>query len=730
MAVEITVGPPQLAIHQGYTVLVTEPDGQIVWSTDKGLYFLDTRVVSAYAIYANGVPWDLMNSGAPAYYGAKIFMTNPAFPSEGGSGRVDDVPARTLALEMTRVIDGGMHERLEVSNNGRKPVSFNLEIALRCDFSDIFEVRGGRTVRRGRIGTTWSDEKLELLTTYHNGPFSRAIAIRTSSDSTAPEDRVMYANGRLSFAIDLPPGGRWCGSLLYDLFDGDRRYAAPDLCQLEPDSPQGSALRQWREHCLRIETTTPGFRQLFDQAIEDLAALRLPVETLPEGDSCFGLCYVPAAGLPWFVALFGRDSLIVSLQTMTVSPDFARATLDTLAHWQSHETDAYRDAEPGKIMHELRRGELAALKLIPHTPYYGTADATPLFLVTLHAFWRATGDLDFVRKHLAAAEGCLSWIDDYGDRDGDGFQEYGTRSGAGYENVGWKDSGEAVVDVDGGDVSKPKALCELQGYVYAAWRGMADLYTALGDAARADHLREKAEALAAHFDEVFWNEAEGFYAYCLDGAKKPVWTVSSNPGHLLWSGIVPPERAARVVHRLLEPDMWSGWGIRTLTNQNPTFNPYSYQNGSVWPHDNSLIALGFKRYGFAEQANRIAEDVTRAAAFFAQRQLPELYAGVTREQTSFPVQYLGANVPQAWAAGAVFALLQAMLGLSIDAPSGKLTVDPTLPEWLPDVTLRGLRMGADTFDIAFCRTASGTEVTVLSGDPAKVIHAAGSKQTS
>ena len=709
MAVEITVGPPQLAIHQGYTVFVTNPNGQLTWPTDKGLYFFDTRIINAYALYTNGETWDLLNSGAPAHYGAKIFLTNRAFASEAG-----DVPARTLSLVLTRVIDGGMHERFEVSNNGRNPVHFNLELALRSDFSDIFEVKAGRSIRRGRISTDWSEQRLELTTAYHNGEFSRAIAIRTAE--SAP---VMYANGRLSFTVALAPGESWSSALLYDLMDGERRYPAPTQCELEPDSPQGRALTAWRGQCLRIETSVPGFCQLFDQAVEDLAALRLPVDI--DGRTA----HIPAAGLPWFVALFGRDPLIVSLQTITLNSDFARDTLDTLAAWQATEIDPYRDAEPGKILHELRRGELAALKLIPHTPYYGTADATPLFLILLHALWRATGDAEAIRRHLPAAESCLSWIDDYGDRDKDGFQEYGTRSGDGYENVGWKDSGEAVVDTDGGPVIKPKALCELQGYVYAAWRGMAELYAGLGDAARAARLTAKADSLFTRFNDVFWNEAEGFYAFCLDGNKKPIWTVASNPGHLLWSGIVPPDRAARVVARLLQPDMWSGWGIRTLTNQNPTFNPYSYQNGSVWPHDNSLIALGFKRYGFAEQVNLIAEDITRAASFFAQRQLPELYSGMQREGISFPVQYLGANVPQAWAAGAVFALLQAMLGIQLDAPNNRLTLDPKLPEWLPDVTLRGLRMGSDTFDIAFRRTGAGTEFTVLRGNPASIHRASG-----
>jgi glycogen debranching enzyme len=479
VAVEIKVGPPQLAIHQGYTVLLTDQDGGISWSSDKGLYFFDTRMISTYALYANGQSWDLLNSGAPAYYGARVFLTNRPFPSEGG-----EVLARTLSLVLTRVIDGGMHESLELVNHGSHPVHFNLELAIRCDFSDIFEVKTGRIVRRGRISTTWSDETSELKTGYGNGSFFRAVCLRAISPTPA-----MYANGRLSFTLQLAPGETWRGSLLYDLIDGDRTYRAPSEYRLGADSPQARELQRWRDQVLQLETSVYAFRALFDQAVEDMAALRLPIES----DS--SMEYLPAAGLPWFVALFGRDTLVTSLQTMILNPDFARGTLKVLAAWQAKERDDYRDAEPGKIMHELRRGELAALKLIPHTPYYGTADATPLYLVTLHALWRATGDLALVKQHRETAEGCLAWIDDYGDRDKDGFQEYQTRSKAGYENLGWKDSGEAVVRVDGNNVASPKALCELQGYVYAAWRGMAEIYAALGEVGVAD--REGRRALHA-----------------------------------------------------------------------------------------------------------------------------------------------------------------------------------------------------------------------------------------
>jgi glycogen debranching enzyme len=320
-----------------------------------------------------------------------------------------------------------------------------------------------------------------------------------------------------------------------------------------------------------------------------------------------------------------------------VYPDFARGALDVLGRFQATSRDDFRDAEPGKIMHELRAGELAHFHLVPHTPYYGTADATPLYLIVLHNAWRCTGDDGLIDRHIETAEKCLDWIDHYGDRDGDGFQEYETRSRLGYENQSWKDASDAVVYPDGSGVRGPKALCELQGYVYDAWQRMAEIYDARGNKARADQLRSKARTLFERFNDVFWDEDSGFYAFALDG-NKPVLSVASNPGHCLWSGIVPQERAAKVVQRLMRQDMWSGWGIRTLSADHPAYNPNSYQNGSVWPHDNGWIALGFRRYGFFEEAARLAGDVSGAASYFMQHRMPELYAGSPRTPTTFPVQ--------------------------------------------------------------------------------------------
>ena len=706
MPLEIKVGPPQLAIHQGFTIFITEPDGSVVWPTDKGLYHNDTRVISAYAVYANGAEWDLLNSGATVYYGCQVYLTNQAFPSEGG-----EVPPRSLSFVLSRAIDGGLVEAHEITNHGRTAVVFNHEVSIRSDFADIFEVKSKRIVRRGRITSDWSEADRRLTTLYRNGEFCRGV--RLTADGDAP---VVYANGRLSFAVHLKAGQTWCGTLRYDLLDGDRVLLAPQSCVLSGESEQGRELQGWRDARPTLSSSVDDFARLWEQAVEDMAALRLPIEQ--DGRTV----YVPAAGLPWFVALFGRDTLITSLQTMLLHPEFACGTLDVLAAWQATERDDYRDAEPGKILHELRRGELAFLKLIPHTPYYGTADATPLFLMLLHATWKATGDAGLLGRHRATAEACLRWIDDYGDRDGDGFQEYGTRSGQGYENVGWKDSGNAVVDAAGGSVHGPKALCELQGYVYAAWRGMAEVFTALGDGGRAAEMAKKADELFRRFNDVFWDEADGFYAYCLDGDKRPVFSVASNPGHLLWCGIVPDDRAVRLAARFRRPDMWSGWGIRTLSSANPAYNPYDYQVGAVWPHDNSLIALGCARYGLADTAAAIVCDIHLAAGFFTHRQLPELYSGLQRDKTNFPVQYLGANVPQAWAAGSVFALVQAMLGLEFDAPNGRLLLRPALPEWLPDLLLRGVRVGSHVLDLAFERGADGkTVVTVLRGDAAIVV---------
>ncbi len=705
MPLQITIGPPQLVIHQAELVWATDPDGQLATDSDKGLFFRDTRLIAMWALYANGARWQLLNGGAITHYAGRMFMTNWPILTQDGI-----IPEHTLSLVLGRWIDGGVHEDLDLTNHGMQRVRFNLELMIRADFGDVFEVKSGRQVRRGRISTTWDEGAQRLVNSYRNEDFHRGVTTRIRSEQTAT-----YANGRITFEITLDPGQAWHACLLSDIEDGADIISAPTACTGENlTSRPGRALTAWRTEATKLRTSNEEVYRSWRQAIDDMAALRLPVE---DGDRTD---VIPAAGLPWFVALFGRDSLITAMQTAPVSPEFLRGALVVLGERQATERDDYRDAEPGKILHEMRRGELAHFKLIPHTPYFGTADATPLYLMALHDAWRWTGERDLVERLLPVAERCLSWIDEYGDRDGDGFQEYQTRSPVGYENMGWKDSEDAVLYPDGTLVKGPKALCELQGYVYAAWQGMAEIFAALGQPGRAVILRDKAAALQRRFDDAFWNESFGGYAYALDGDKRQVLASVSNIGHCLWTGLIPAARAKRVVDRLMSDDMFSGWGIRTLSRDHCAFNPYSYHNGSVWPHDNGIIAQGFARYGFHDEAARVARGISGAASYFSMHQMPELFAGMYRNDSNFPVQFWGSNVPQAWAAGSSFALVQALVGLQPDAAAGRLSVNPHLPHWLPDLELHGIEVGGQSFDLRFRHDEGGNGFEVLRGPADRV----------
>ena len=688
-----------LTINHGSTFMVTDLRGEIAAESEHGVFSDDTRFVSYYALSANGEPWVLLTSAASTYYSARVHLTNSRFKTESGV-----IEAGTLAFVVKRTIGDGVNETLSITNYGRAPARFNLEIAVRSDFADVFEVKAHDFVRRGHIVTEWDEKAGALATRYTNRDFTRSFVYQVIDAASRPS----YANGRVTFDIALPAGATWHACSAYVLECCGRVRAPVRGCAEHDDDAEFDSLqREWLGAATRLTSSNEEVYRLYRQSVSDMGALRLFDHDFAHD------VWLPAAGVPWFVTIFGRDSLIVSLQNMMINPGFARGALRKLAELQARERDDRRDAEPGKILHEIRFGELAHFHHIPHTPYYGTADATPLYLIVLHEAWKWLGDAALLREYRDVALRCLDWIDRYGDRDGDGFQEYQTRSPVGYENLGWKDAVDAVVYPDGSQVKPPKALCELQGYVFDAWLRMAEVFDALGDRNRAGQLREKAARLRARFEDRFWCDDLGFYAFALDPRKEAVKTIASNAGHLLWSGLVDPARAAKVVRRLLEPDMWSGWGIRTLSSRNPAYNPFAYQRGSVWPHDNGILALGFKRYGFAAEAGRVARDISEAASRFASHRLPELYAGIERRPGGFPIQYLGANVPQAWAAGSAFHLLQALLGLRADAPHRRLYVDPYLPPWLPDVTLRGLAVGSARVDLRFWREDERTRWDVL-----------------
>jgi len=705
MLSEVKVGPLIITINQGSAFMVTSPNGEIVPDAELGLFIKDTRLISSYRLFIQGRPWTLATSAAVSYYGARYVFVSPKVRAAQGF-----ICERQLELTLERTVSSGVHEDFDIVNYSNREASFHFELALASDFADLFEVKAHETIRRGAIDTVWDPENSELGSHYHNQDFRRGVIYRVHCAQTKPH----FANGRILFDIALPPGGAWhaCGYIVpvLDGVEQQPQYGCHRAATGD-DSKIDRLQQLWHETTTKVATSNHDVQRAFDQAAYDVGALRLYEQDVSDE------LWMPAAGVPWFVTVFGRDSLIVSLQTMPVNCAFAWGTLKRLAAFQAAERDDWRDAQPGKILHEIRFGELAHFKLVPHVPYYGTADATILFLILMSEAFLWSGDEQLLREHRDTALRCLEWIDRDGDLDGDGFQEYKTFSPQGYHNMGWKDSGGAVVYPNGSQVAQPIATCELQGYVYDAKRRMARVFEVLGESATARQLYDEADTLKRRFNAAFWMEDEGFYAYALDPNKDMVRSIASNPGHLLWSGIVDSrERAARVIQRLLAPDMFSGWGVRTLSKENPAYNPHAYQLGSVWPHDNAIIAAGAKRYGLWREANEIARAIFDAGAAFEGHRLPELFAGLDRTPGSFPVQYIGANTPQAWAAGSIFMLLQIILGMTANAPEHRLHLQPTLPEWLPDITVSNLRVGEHRIAVRFAGLGDASSCDILENE--------------
>jgi len=712
MSVEIKVGPPVITISQGRTFMVTDRRGYINEKSDQGVYAMDTRFVSFYQFYINRVPWEVINSSQLTFYASRFHLTNPEIKTEGGS-----IQEHTLGLILNRTVSEGIREEFQIVNYSGQKVSFVLELSIRSDFADLFEVKTKNIIQRGKQQTQWNEKEKQLRTSYDHEDFHRAL-IYQIVDTKAPAG---YANGSVFFEIELAQNELWQASADMILEHGQKikipgftAHASGQKGDTTGDKSAASekdaknsfaeVQARWQARCTAIVTPNNDVYRTCQQAIADMGALRIYDMDVSEE------AWVPAAGVPWFVTLFGRDSLTVSYQNMIVSPGFARGALKRLAEHQAKKRDDWTDAQPGKIMHELRFGELAHFNKVPFTPYYGTADATILYLIVLSEAYRWTGDADLLKEYQQVIEGCLDWIDHSGDLDGDGFQEYKTFSTPGYENMGWKDAHDAVVYADGSQVKQPKALCELQGYVYDAKTRMAEAFHVLGDEARARSLLQQAETLKRKFNEAFWMKDEGCYAYGLDPDKKQITSIASNAGQTLWSGIADQEKAERTARRLLQEDMWSGWGIRTLSSKNPSYNPYMYQLGSVWPQDNGIIAAGFKRYGLYDQANQVIQAIFQAIYRFDSYRPPEVFAGVKRKNDiDFPVLYPGgANIPQAWATGSIFHMLRVMLGLRAAAPQQRLYVNPTLPDWLPEIELQHMQVGPCKITLHFWREGDTT----------------------
>ncbi|GAC1303321.1 MAG: glycogen debranching N-terminal domain-containing protein [Ktedonobacteraceae bacterium] len=722
MTTEIKVGPPVITISQGRTFMVTTQSGMILPASDQGLYAVDTRFLSFYQLYINRVPLNVVNSSQLTFYASRFHLTNPTINTEGGV-----IDANTLNVTINRTVSDSLHEEFEVINYMGKKVQFLLELAIRADFADIFEVKSHNIIQRGQTETIWHKHQKKLRTAYDDKDFHRAISYQITNCSSP----LGYANGRIFFEVELEQNQSWqmCADLLLEHGE-DVKKPAPGACsyghqgsasqgatpspKAEPTSDFDARQARWQARCTAVTTSENTLYRTYQQAILDMGALR--IYDMDVSDDA----WVPAAGVPWFVTLFGRDSLTVSYQNMLIPPDFARGALKRLAEHQAKERDDWRDAQPGKIMHELRSGELSHFHKIPFYPYYGTADATILYLIVLSETYRWTGDVSLLKEYRQVAEDCLDWIDHYGDLDGDGFQEYKTFSSLGYENLAWKDAGDSVVYADGNQVKQPKGTCELQGYVYDAKVRMAEVFQVLGDDAGAQALKQQAETLKRNFNKVYWMEDEGCYAFALDPEKKLATSVASNAGQCLWSGIADQGKAERTARRLMQEDMFSGWGIRTLSSKNPAYNPYSYQRGSVWPHDNGIIAAGFKRYGLVNEANQVIRAMFDAIKCFEADRPPEVFAGLKRKgNMDFPVLYpAGANIPQAWATGSIFMMVQTILGIRADVPHKRLFVQPTLPEWLPEIKLEHMRVGPCSMTLRFWREGKDSrwEVREMTAD--------------
>ena len=679
-------------------VLVTEDDGSLpIGATSPlGLYYHDTQFLSGFGLRINGVAPALLSANTEQNYVGAFQLANRSATLDDGTV----LPSQSLSVRRTRFLVDGLRERVGILNCNPGKVRLRIELEFDASFRDMFAVRGYRGLPAVTEATP--SEVIPNGIRFHR--LGRDGVRRTTDITMRPApDRI---DGR-TFVLERELAPQEI--VTYELAiapreDGAGAAPAPRDFDEALDA-LNARYRRFLRTCTDYSTSSESLdEELILRSALDLRALIDVEET--------GL-YV-TAGIPWYAVPFGRDGIIAAYQTLAWNPDIARGTLRLLARYQGTKVDAFTEEAPGKIFHELRRGELARLGEVPHRPYYGTVDATPLFAMLFAETVKWTGDRALWRELLPAAERASTWCDTCGDADHDGYIEYGA-SPSDLRNQGWKDSANSLSDPDGQPAALPAALVEAQAYVYAAKCGLADLYAIDGEADRAGVLRAQAAALAERFERDFWMENEGCYAQALDGNKKQVPAVTSNAGHALWAGIARPDRARRVAERLMAPDMFSGWGVRTLSSTYPTYNPMSYHNGSVWPHDNSLIAQGFVRYGFREEANAIIEALIEAGKRFPNARLPELFCGFQRDLrfSSRPADYLISCIPQAWSAGMVFLCLRSLLGLEPDLERRRIVVDPALPVWLDRIEVQHLH----AYDalVSFRVRRSGRSVTVTGG---------------
>lgn len=686
-----------LTLIDGKTFSATNVTGDIYppGSPDVGFFHDDTRFLSHLELRIGGHRTVVLSSATEKTFSARIELTTGNITLRDSF----DLPENTIHIRREQLLASEIFfDRMAFENFNLTPVDFTVEMLFDADFVDVFQVRGVARQQHGQYYQPMVRD--QGIAFYYRGldGVMRETLIKVSPTPSEFQERSAR------WELKLEPLKRVELELSVTPFVEGRKSRAQVYEMDHQLRSRRANYARWEASSTKIQTDNDVFDTLLQTAVGDFHALQIP-----DGDQ-----HIIAAGIPWFATIFGRDSIIAAYQSLSLNPQLAIDTLRVLARYQGREYNDWRDEEPGKILHECRQGEMTRDGEMPFGPYYGSVDATPLFLVLLSETFNWTSDEQLVEELLPNAYAALEWIDKYGDLDDDGFVEYLRRSPKGLVNQGWKDSWDANMHRDGSVAKPPIALCEVQGYVYDAKFRMSALLRTFGDTKTADKLKREAAELARRFDRAFWVPTRGFYAMALDAEKRPLEVIASNPGQLLFTRIINRDRARVVASRLMRDDMFSGWGWRTMSQDERVFNPLSYHRGSVWPHDNSLIAHGMAVNDMREGALRVLTALYQAATNFRDYRLPELFCGVQRREYDEPVHYPVSCSPQAWASGAMFLILSSVLGIHPSAPRKELNiVNPQLPDWLDHLYVRDLRIGHSRVGLDFSRRGDRTFCNVV-----------------
>jgi glycogen debranching enzyme len=694
-----------LTLIDGKTFLATRISGDIAPSRapDVGFFHDDTRFLSFMELRVGGLRTVLLSSNTEKTFLSQVELTTSNIHLRDSF----DLPENTVHIRREQMLSHDVFfERITFENFNLNSVEFKVEIEYGADFVDVFQVRGmGRNDHGQYFQPVISENTIHFFYRGRDNVLRETLIEMDPPPSHIDGDVVLWN-------LSLAPAQQVQFNIRITPFvEHERpRQHAPGFA--ENLKSRRDTYAEWAAKATNFNSSNDVFDSAMEAAVSDFHALQIPD----------GRDHVIAAGIPWFATMFGRDSIISAYQSLSLNPQLAIETLRVLARYQGKEYNDWQDEEPGKILHEYRQGEMTRSGEMPFGPYYGTIDATPLWLILLGETWNWTADEQLVRDLLPAAHKALDWIDQYGDFDGDGFVEYLRRSKKGLTNQGWKDSWDANMHRDGTVAKAPIALVEVQGYVYDAKYRMASLLRSFGDHERADKLKRDCTDLAKRFDKAYWMPDRGFFAMALDGDKKPLEVISSNPGHLLFTRIINRERARAVVNRLMRPDMYSGWGWRTMSDEEKTFNPLSYHRGSVWPHDNSLIAHGMALNEHRAPVARLFTTLFQAALTFRDYRLPELFCGIERKENDVPVHYPVSCSPQAWASGSYFLILSSLLGIRPSAPRKELNIiNPMLPDFLDHLHVRNLRIGKSRVGLDFTRRGERTFCNVVEVEGEKLV---------